>query len=318
MKEIGGYFGLEQYQNNTGEYYKDLICLNTARNSLVYISKARNIKKIYIPYFLCDSVSLVCERENIEYEYYHIDSNFYPVFDKELKENECLYIVNYYGQLSNEMLIAFKNKYKNIIVDNVQAFFQKPIEGIDTIYSCRKFFGVPDGSYLSTNVLLNEMLETDISDDRTKHIYGRIKDGATAHYNEFRINDELFRDLRLMNMSNLTHNMLSTIDYEKIKTIRTDNYKYLYEKLDKYNKLDIDLIEGAYAYPFYCENGMMVKKELAKKKIYVATLWPNVPVLNNGLERNYTENILPLPCDQRYCKEEMKIIIKEIYRCTKI
>ena len=65
MKEIGGYFGLEQYRNNTGEYYKDLICLNTARNSLVYISKARNIKKIYIPYFLCDSVSLVCERENM-------------------------------------------------------------------------------------------------------------------------------------------------------------------------------------------------------------------------------------------------------------
>lgn len=41
-----------------------------------------------------------------------------------------------------------------IILDNTQSFFQKPISGIDTIYSCRKYFGVPDGAYLSTNILL--------------------------------------------------------------------------------------------------------------------------------------------------------------------
>lgn len=53
--EIGGYLGLELLISN--EYYKELIPLNTARNALLYILRARNIKKLYIPYYLCDAVS---------------------------------------------------------------------------------------------------------------------------------------------------------------------------------------------------------------------------------------------------------------------
>ena len=55
MKEIAGYFGLEQLISN--EYYKDLIPLNTGRNALLYLLKAKNIKKVYIPYYLCNSIS---------------------------------------------------------------------------------------------------------------------------------------------------------------------------------------------------------------------------------------------------------------------
>ena len=55
MKEIGGYFGLEQSTHN--EYYSKLLALNTGRNALLYVLKARKIEKIYIPYYLCDTVS---------------------------------------------------------------------------------------------------------------------------------------------------------------------------------------------------------------------------------------------------------------------
>ena len=60
MKEIGGYFGLEQLVSN--EYYKDLVSLNNGRNALLYLLKVRGIKKIYIPYYLCNSVSNMCSR----------------------------------------------------------------------------------------------------------------------------------------------------------------------------------------------------------------------------------------------------------------
>ena len=312
MKEIGGYFGLEDHINNGGEYYKELIALNTARNALVYLVKAKRIKKLYIPYLLCDSVSQVCEREGIAYEYYHINERFQPIFGKELKDDEYLYIVNLYGQLSNERILEQKRQYKNIITDNIHAFFQKPIDGIDTIYSCRKFFGVPDGAYLSTDCLLKENLPLDNSDDRTNHIYGRIKDGATAHYAEFKANDASFKKLPLMKMSELTHKMLSEIDYETVRTIREENYAFLQQQLGNKNRLNLRLPEGPYAYPFYCENGMEVKKKLAEKKIYVATLWPNVKDLEGTLEKNYAENILPLPCDQRYARSDMEIMISYV------
>ena len=65
MKEIGGYFGLEEFAGK--EYYPDLVALNNARNALVYLIRARGVKKLFIPYFLCDSVSSVCDREGCRY-----------------------------------------------------------------------------------------------------------------------------------------------------------------------------------------------------------------------------------------------------------
>ena len=88
MTEIGGYFGLEQF--NGVEYYSDLIAVNNGRSALLYILKSKNIKKLYIPFFLCDSVSQMCEREGYEYEYYNVKSDFMPSFDKSLKKNEYL------------------------------------------------------------------------------------------------------------------------------------------------------------------------------------------------------------------------------------
>ena len=94
MKEIGGYFGLEEFTKS--EYYANSKALNTGRNALVYLLKSRNIKKLYIPYFICDSVINVCKREKIEYEQYHINKDFMPIFDFDrlLKNDEFLYIVN--------------------------------------------------------------------------------------------------------------------------------------------------------------------------------------------------------------------------------
>ena len=138
MREIGGYLELDEFIHN--EYHDEMIALNTARNAFVYLVKAKNISKVFIPYYLCDCVSNVCLRENIAFEYYHVDENFLPIFDRGLSENEYLYIVNYFGQIDIEKIQEYKGKYRNIIVDNVQAFFQKPLEDVDTIYSCRKFF----------------------------------------------------------------------------------------------------------------------------------------------------------------------------------
>ena len=56
------------------------------------------------------------------------------------------------------------------------------------------------------------------------------------------------------------------------------------------------------------------KKKLAEKKIYVATLWPNVMEIGNNIESDLAENILPLPCDQRYGIDEMKLLVATLQR----
>lgn len=312
MKEIGGYFQLDQLINKP--YHENIIALNTGRNALFYIIMAKKIEKIYLPYFLCDSVSKLLEKHSVKYEYYHIDTDFLPTLDKELKRYEYLYLVNYYGQMNDSKIITFKEKYKNIIVDNTQSFFQKPIKGIDTIYSCRKYFGLSDGAYLATDVLLVYDIDVDKSSNRMRHILGRYEGQASRYYDDFKINDESFSNLPLKIMSKLTRNILGAIDYEKVINTRNSNFRYLSDKLTRSNPIQIIMPEGPFCYPYYIENGIEIRRRMSLNKIYIPTLWPNVIKDNDpsSIEYNYSANILPLPCDQRYSIEDMEKIVKEL------
>ncbi|MCK5538829.1 MAG: hypothetical protein KAI79_18530, partial [Bacteroidales bacterium] len=182
MKEIGGYFELELQEKK--EFHKKALKLNSGRNAFKYILKVQDIRKVYIPVFICDSIIEPLEELNIEYEFYNIDKNFEIIDEIVLKENEKLLYVNYYA-LKSKYMLKLANRYDGkLIVDNTQAFFELPINNIDTIYSPRKFFGVSDGGYLYTNKLSNEMLEEDLSKDYSQLI-GRIEDGASKYYDKY-------------------------------------------------------------------------------------------------------------------------------------
>lgn len=274
MKEIGGYFGLEQSTHN--EYYSNLLALNTGRNALLYVLKARKIEKIYIPYYLCDTVSEICKKYKYEFEYYHVDKAFKPIFSKQLKKSEYIYIVNYFGQVSNSELLKYKVEYKNVIFDNVQAFFQKPVKGIDTIYSCRKFFGVPDGAYLYSNKNISKTLEQDFSYNRMNFLLGRFEKSANEFYSEYSANNNFFMNEPIKQMSKITKNIMKGIDYDYVINKRNQNFSYLSERLSSINKLNIKFSVGPFAYPLYLENGSEIRKKLQEKKVHIPTLWPDV------------------------------------------
>lgn len=307
MKEIGGYFEFEELYNN--EYYKDLISLNSARNSLMYAIYANKVKKIYVPFYLCDSISNVLKKNNISFEYYNVDEEFMPIFNKELKKNEYIYIVNYFGIFDNLKIKKFYKKYKNIIIDNTHAFFQKPIKKINTIYSCRKFFGVPDGSYLNASKKYNKKLEQDKSRNRFIHLFGRYEESASEFYSDFSKSNKDFASEDIKVMSKLTHNLMGAINYNKVKRIRKENYDVLEKQLSKYNKLNIPKISVPFCYPLYIDEGIKLRKYLIDNKIYIPVLWPNVSKCGQKLEEDYANNILPVPCDQRYTKKDMQKII---------
>ena len=314
MKEIGGYPELEQLISN--EYYTGLTALNSARYALAYLIRARGIKKLYLPYWLCESVENICVREGCKTEFYSVDSSFMPCLDSDLEPDSWLYTVNYYGQLDNSVLLDLKNKYKNVIVDNVQAFYRAPAENTDTIYSCRKFFGVPDGAYLATDAVLEEKLPADISMGRMEHLLGRFEgDSASDYYDVFKKNDKSLYDSDIKYMSRLTHNLLGAIDYESARIAREKNFEVLSDAFDSINPLDIKPVKGPYAYPLYLKNGMKIKKQLAEKRIYIPTLWLNSRVNECESARDFAENILPLPCDRRYGKDDMITVINEVKKC---
>ena len=129
--EIGGYIEFERYSG--AMLHEGTVALNYARNALLYVCKVKNIKKIAIPKFLCDSVGSVCKRNSIEFRYYNITADF-TLENITIECNEWLYIVNYYGQFSNNKIKEIKKKYDRIIVDNAHAYFQEPVDGVDNFY----------------------------------------------------------------------------------------------------------------------------------------------------------------------------------------
>jgi hypothetical protein len=154
LKPIGGYFELESGYSERKEYYPEAIALNSGRNALEYLIKIRNIRKIYLPSYICHSVIEKIDQYNIKKEFYHIDEHLSPVLSGLTDPKSTVLFINFFG-LKQDVIIGLRNKIENLIVDNSQAFFCPPATQTDTFYSCRKFFGVPDGAYLFTSDILH-------------------------------------------------------------------------------------------------------------------------------------------------------------------
>lgn len=311
LKEIGGYMELDTY--SLPMMHNNAVALNCGRNALAYLIEVKNIRKILLPYFLCDSVKNICEKCDLKIRYYHTDFNFKPVFDQ-IEQDEWIYIVNYYGQLEKEYIKEIRRKFDNVIIDNAQAYFADPIENTDTIYTCRKFIGVCDGAFLYTDKLIDRKLDTDESFDRMNFVLGRFERNGSEFYNESSINNKFFNDEPIKYMSKLTRNLLHAVDYKKIEEKRRNNFNLLHKNLCDYNELDLRECIGPYMYPLLVHNAENIRKGLIKKKIYIPILWPNVldELDENALEFYFAKNILPLPCDQRYDRDDMSVVVKEI------
>lgn len=310
-KEIGGYFELELRQGK--EYHSSALRLNTGRNAFGYILIAKGYSKVYLPYYTCDVMLEPIKKLDLTVEFYHIDSEFRPVFDfSKVNKNEVFVYTNYFG-LCDVQVKEISEVCENLIIDNAQAFFSKPLPNVDTFYSPRKFFGVPDGGYLYTDTHLADPFPRDNSEKRFKHLIGRVERAAEEHYADFKSNDKVLSKQPIKSMSKITQRILSSIDYNAVETQRKNNFEYLHSKLGGINQFNFEINQEAVplVYPFLVEKPGL-RAYLNSQKVYVAQYWPNVHqwVNEKGMEYYLAENLIHLPIDQRYGIREMKRIIK--------
>lgn len=315
MEAIGGYFSLELPKREA--YHSRALALNTGRNCLEYILRARGYKKVYIPYYTCNVVLEPFHKLGVPFEYYHIDIHF-EIRDRfTLNEGEALLYTNYYGLKQRYVEQLAEKVGSRLIVDNTQAFYAKPIAGIDTFYTCRKFFGVPDGAYLYTDKLLDEELEQDQSYERMLSLTKRIDLSPEAGYQDFRDTSKALVGQPIKRMSKLTQRMMQGIDYEAVAQKRRANYQLLHETLGKENNIELPLEDDAVpmVYP-YLVPVKGLREKLIENKIFVARYWPSVLECTGPEDIDYllAFQMQPLPIDQRYGEDEMKEICKIIKR----
>lgn len=314
-KSFGGYLGLELPQIKA--FYADAIAVNSGRNGLEYILRSKQYKKIYIPYFTCDAVITPLKRLKIDYAFYKIDEKFEPIFDfEQLTQHEAFLYTNYLGLKSKFINDKLPRNY-NVIIDNAQAFYARPVDGFDTFYSPRKFFGVPDGGYVRLDGLSTLKLEPSTSYSNVDHLLKQVDVSIEYGFVDYQENEQNIGAAPLRAMSSLTQKMLNAIDYAHVAKVRKENFETLSYELNAYNLFeDFDNSEAALHYPLYLESGATPLREaLIKNRIYIPTYWPNVlEWLPEGkfIEREFVENIIHLPIDQRYGQEDMNYIAKAI------
>jgi hypothetical protein len=304
--EIGGYFGLELLRGK--QYHPDGVMVNTGRNAFEYIILSCGFNKIYLPYFTCEALLEPLFKWAIEREFYYIDEDFRPIFNFErIKRGEGFLYCNYFG-LHGHVVNDLSFLGNSLIVDNAQAFFEKPIEGLNTFYSPRKFFGVPDGGILYCNYNITAALSKDQSYSRFSHLLKRLDMDAEVGFPDYKSAEKSLGNQPILQMSNLTYALLDSLDYQVAARKRIENFLLIHQKIGHLNKLNIELKQNAVplSYPFLGSDSSL-RQKLVSNKVYCPLYWPNVleSTTPESFEYMIASGVTYIPIDQRYNDEDL-------------
>lgn len=114
----------------------------------------------------------------------------------------------------------------NIIIDNTQAFFSRPLPEINTFYTCRKFFGVADGAYLYTDKEADFDIPQDYSSSRMLFLLNRLDKSAEEAFSDYHKSEDSLDYDKIKKMSKITQFIMSSIGYKSVADRRISNYTY--------------------------------------------------------------------------------------------
>jgi dTDP-4-amino-4,6-dideoxygalactose transaminase len=154
----------------------------------------------------------------------------------------------------------------------------------------------------------------DDTSDHDGHLYTRKEFGAEAGFKEFQENERKLDNQPIRSMSVKTKEILAHIDYELVVNRRRANWQYLHSLFQERNHLSLpglDSFACPMVYPFMVEEGEELRRKLIEGKIFVAKYWPNV--MDDGIHKTeflLSNQIVAIPCDQRYQEEDMERIVE--------
>lgn len=313
MKEYGGFLPIEL--SGGDDYFKcKHMAVNTGRAALAAALLLKKPLKVYTPLYMCDSLDSVYQRLGIDYEHYNIGNDFMPI-GVTPKKNELVYWTYYFGAIPHYTVETIINQYKDkLLLDRAQAFFGYPPTEHDkhlSMFSCRKFFGVPDGAYLCGNIPdeFHLSFEKCKSAESFKYLLDSFEQGTNSIYSKDLENTSRLGDGYYL-MSDLTQKVLRSLDFDTVRIKRRKNYLLIHRLLGKYNELPIDeQAEGMMVYPFLFKSDSL-RKHLLDNHVWVSQWWKHVANHENAneWEKYISQYLIPLPIDQRYCDEDVKNI----------
>lgn len=315
---IGGFFGLElpEYGNFPQWHPGRSVAVNSGRRALEYIlRRLGDVRCVRVPLYTCRTVVETMERLGIPVITYRIDERLEPEELPELEKGEYLLYTNYFG-IKEKCVDRLASRYGgSLIVDNALALYSPARSGVASLYSPRKFSGLPDGgiAVMDAERSLPEPEERDESLPAAAFLLECLEHGQERASAACERNERRLRNTPLRRVSRLTERLMSGIDYEQARLLRMNHFLFLHERLGHLNRLSVeaDSLSAPCYYPFWTAFPEL-RNVLIDKRVLIPLLWPEVLEQSpaGSLERKLALHFLPLPVDQRCGPQDMERIAR--------
>ncbi len=299
-------------------------------------------KVALLPSFTCDSVLMPFYDCGYVVHFYRIKKNLtidiLDLFDKIKRFSpRIVFLQDYFGfdtlSTIRPYIDSFKSKGIIIVKDFTHSWLSDFNIDIADYYvaSLHKWFEIPDGGVLLSTKHYVHQLKS--AKEQTELVSSFIKlfklknkyfsSGNEKIKSEYRpilseIVDIFDQDKGVYAISNLSRNLINSTDFYVIKKKRRNNYLQLHNGFKKveilspvFNNLE-DGVTPLY-YPVYVNgNREEIQGMLADRDIYCPIIWPIPEKIANYFDDDSLSafnDILSIPCDQRYDNSDMDRII---------
>lgn len=328
-------FGLEELPNPNGSqppFLRDRsLLLVNARSGISLIIARLTPPQTWMPSFLCESMLDAVDERITTLRFYDVGHDLAvrsSEWIESVKHGDLVVIVDYFGFPAGRAVAAqVRERGAWIIEDACQALLSDGVgECADFIvYSPRKFVGVPDGGILTVQC---DLVIADLVLEKAPDMWWIKAFAATLRRREFDRHGgdrhwfDLFQQAENEQpigpyaMSELSTGLLvNAFDYRAIAHRRRENYQYLDERLRELAIFQ-QLPDGVVplGYPVRVHNRDRIRHTLFADGIYPPVHWPVPAIVPEPFRasRRLAEEIMTLPCDQRYGEGEMEKMVARI------
>lgn len=325
---FGGTFGLpknfHKIESSPGFLDGNPILLFNARSGIKLVIDQLKPKKVWLPSYICPDILTAVDPLLYEVVFYPINSQLKISsldFIESIQPEDLFLFIDYFGfPFDKEVLSSIQSRGCWLFRDCNQALFHKWDHDICDffLYCPRKFLGVPDGGILHIKDTVNITLPNLKSPDQEVlylFLYALILRREFDIYGGDRKWFEYFQQGEAQltpgnrSMSDISLSLLKMgFDYEAIQNQRRINYKELCRKLSHYAVL-LDLSDNVtpLGFPVRFSNRNQIQRALFNKDIYPPIHWSIKGFVPDDYSESHqlSQEIMTLPCDQRYTKEDM-------------
>ena len=315
---VGGYFSLECGAGKGLPLFDLATGYQSARAAIAVVLGMAKPKTVWVPHYICGAVTEMLSSVCVRTQGYALSDKRGVPNDLAMDPADWLICVDYFG-ISGAACDAAIARYghERVLVDASQSLFHRPRQGVTTVYSVRKFVGVPDGGLLVTPTrppppaLANE--EASIA--RSQHLLLRAALQTSAGYVQFQGAEASLSECKPQAISNVTKRMLAAIDFDRVRDRRIANYGSLAREL-RHHGFEVPALPE-HAVPLCCPvldvDAFSLRRELAAKNIFTPNYWTDATLPEDDkIGRALRDQTLYLPCDQRYGQVDMVHIIKSL------